>query len=206
VIVTVPLGVLQQAPGRAGTIQFEPEPKTIMNAAAKLDFGQVYRVTFRFVTRFWEDDKKLAEASFLLSHEKLFPVWWTSYPVLTPLLTGWSAGPAGEVLQGAKRSEVVAAALGSLSRMLNRDIPSPAGVYFHDWFSDPFFRGAYSYVPVKAGQARKALATPVEKTLFFAGEAADTGGHGGTVHGAIASGRRAARLLLAASGRRRKPR
>jgi len=35
-------------------------------------------------------------------------------------------------------------------------------------------------------------ARPVANTLFFAGEATDIGGHNGTVHGAIASGRRAA--------------
>jgi len=91
---------------------------------------------------------------------------------------------------------VIAESLESLSRILNRDVPIPAGVYFHDWYSDPFFRGAYSYVPVKAGRARRALATPGEDTLYFAGEAADTTGHGGTVHGAIISGRRAASDLV----------
>ena len=40
---------------------------------------------------------------------------------------------------------------------------------------------------------------PVEKTLFFAGEATDITGHNGTVHGAIASGRRAASRDIAQS-------
>ncbi len=40
--------------------------------------------------------------------------------------------------------------------------------------------------------AQEALASPIENTLFFAGEATDISGHNGTVHGAIASGRRAA--------------
>jgi monoamine oxidase len=40
------------------------------------------------------------------------------------------------------------------------------------------------------------LASPIDNTLFFAGEATDTTGHNGTVHGAIASGRRAAKEIL----------
>jgi len=43
-------------------------------------------------------------------------------------------------------------------------------------------------------------AIAVENTLFFAGEATDATGHNGTVHGAIASGRRVVREILATSG------
>jgi monoamine oxidase len=44
--------------------------------------------------------------------------------------------------------------------------------------------------------ARKALAAPVQNTLFFAGEAADTQGESGTVAGALQSGKSAARRIL----------
>jgi monoamine oxidase len=43
------------------------------------------------------------------------------------------------------------------------------------------------------------LAAPVNNTLFFAGEATDLTGYTGTVHGAIASGRRAAQEILHAA-------
>jgi monoamine oxidase len=69
-------------------------------------------------------------------------------------------------------------------------------LYMHDWQADPFSRGAYSYAKVGADGAHAALASPVGNTLFFAGEATDTGGHNGTVHGAIASGERAAAEIL----------
>jgi monoamine oxidase len=50
-----------------------------------------------------------------------------------------------------------------------------------------------SELPAVGGDgAQEALASPIENTLFFAGEATDISGHNGTVHGAIASGRRAA--------------
>lgn len=61
----------------------------------------------------------------------------------------------------------------------------------HDWQADPFARGAYSYAMAGAADAIDVLAAPVENTLFFAGEATD-GAHTGTVHGALASGYRAA--------------
>ena len=64
-----------------------------------------------------------------------------------------------------------------------------------DWQADPFSRGAYSYVPVAAGDARKRLAESVDDTLFFAGEATHEG-QSGTVAGAIASGYRAADEVL----------
>jgi monoamine oxidase len=68
--------------------------------------------------------------------------------------------------------------------------------YLHDWQADPFAHGAYSYIVAGGTGARKALAAPVQITLFFAGEAADTQGESGTVAGALQSGMRAARLAL----------
>jgi monoamine oxidase len=41
------------------------------------------------------------------------------------------------------------------------------------------------------------MATPVQQTLYFAGEHTDTTGHWGTVHAAMRSGIRAARQVLA---------
>ena len=66
----------------------------------------------------------------------------------------------------------------------------------HDWLHDPYARGAYSYQMVDGADAPAALARPLDATLFFAGEATDTEGATGTVHGAIASGRRAARQVM----------
>jgi monoamine oxidase len=73
--------------------------------------------------------------------------------------------------------------------------------WMHDWVHDPLARGAYSYQLVDGADAPAALARPIRGTLFFAGEATDSGGATGTVHGAISSGRRAARQLLRTLGR-----
>jgi monoamine oxidase len=72
-------------------------------------------------------------------------------------------------------------------------------LYYHDWYGDPFAGGAYSYIPVGGLEAAGLLAAPVADTLFFAGEATNTEGHQGTVHGAIATGLRAAREIIETS-------
>jgi monoamine oxidase len=123
--------------------------------------------------------------------------------VRTPLLVAWAAGPNADRLAGASRSEVVQQALQSLGTTfggrVNRDIEnSLEGAWVHDWQSDPFARGAYSYVTVAGDKAREQLAAPLRNTLFFAGEAADTE-EAGTVAGALRSGMRAAREVVAGS-------
>jgi monoamine oxidase len=65
-----------------------------------------------------------------------------------------------------------------------------------DWQEDPYSFGAYSYIPVGSISAPRELAEPVASTLFFAGEATNSEGDSATMHGAIATGYRAAEELL----------
>ena len=65
--------------------------------------------------------------------------------------------------------------------------------FTHDWQHDIHARGAYSYAAVGGAGAHRALSRPVRGTIFFAGEAADADGRNGTVEGALASGRAAAK-------------
>ena len=199
VLVTVPLGVLQAEADAPGAIRFAPEPLEALAAARELRFGDVMRVVLRFRTPIWEENEELGEVGFLLSKEEFFPTWWTPLPVRAPVITGWSAGPRGERLVGQPKEALLAYALRDLSRV-TRVAPERISdlleaVYCHDWSSDPYSRGAYSYTPAGALEARARLARPIEETLFFAGEATETNGHSATVHGAIASGRRAAQQI-----------
>lgn len=202
VIITVPLGVLQAEAGSAGTIRFEPEPVDTLAAAHRLRFGAVIRMVLRFREPFWEELTRLGTFGFLLSQEQYFPTWWTPMPVRAPLITGWSAGPRADRLKGQSRSEILAHALSDLARVMSVELERVSGLLeaasFHDWSDDPFARGAYSYAAAGARDAREALATPVSDTLFFAGEATELNGHSATVHGAIASGKRAAQQVIAA--------
>ncbi|HEX7362719.1 MAG TPA: NAD(P)/FAD-dependent oxidoreductase [Bryobacteraceae bacterium] len=198
-VVTVPLGVLQ-----AGGIAFEPEPEQTLQAARRLAFGQVVRIVLRFREPFWRENQAIADAGFILSNETAFPTWWTSLPVEANVLVGWSAGPRADDLQGKTKAEIVAEGIAALARILSQSRERVQGLleqaYYHDWHADPFARGAYSYAPVDACSAREALAEPIEDTLYFAGEAAETSGHSATVHGAILSGREAARKVMGSLG------
>lgn len=205
-IVTLPLGVLKAREGE-GVVRFVPGLPNKFDAAKRLEMGQVLRVTLRFRERFWEslelpsDDGKrsLSEMSFLFS-DAAVPTWWTTLPVRAPLLVGWAGGTAADRLLGKGSDFVVERALDSLTRVLGVARADVEGrleaAYTHDWREDPFSRGAYSYLPVGGVEAQEDLARPVEGTLFFAGEATNTDGHIGTVHGAIATGQRAAREVL----------
>ncbi len=200
VIVTAPLGVLQARPGEYGAIRFDPVPAEHLEAARRLCFGQVFRTVLRFKERLWERVEELSNTGFLLSDEPVFPTWWTTLPFRTGMIVGWSAGRRSDPLLNDGPECVVRSALKHLARILSmeeRELDaSLAAVHFHNWSVDPFARGAYSYVPVNGVAARELLAQPVENTLYFSGEATETNGHGATVHGAIASGKRAARQIL----------
>jgi monoamine oxidase len=214
VVITVPLAVLQAAPGETGAVAFSPAlPSRKVEALAKLEMGKVVRISLRFRHRFWEEipapdggSLNLAGMRFLFSQDEWFPTWWTMAPETAPTLTGWAPFRCAARLSGKNRSFVVEQALQALSRLLKVSTDDLARLleaeYFHDWQSDPFSRGAYSYAKVGADGAQEAVARPVENTLFFAGEATDISGHNGTVHGAIASGVRAAREILAADRKR----
>lgn len=114
-------------------------------------------------------------------------------------MTAWAGGPRATELLAAGRQAILATALDALGSLLGIGRRRIRGLFldarFHDWTRDPFSRGAYSYQAVGGAAARAALARPVERTLFFAGEATE-GLLSGTVPGAIRSGRRAARLAL----------
>lgn len=201
VVVTAPLGVLQADASAPGTIRFNPEPDDVLQAAKQLRFGQVVRLILRFRHAVWEENEEFTETGFLLSDEKHFPTWWTPLPVQARSITGWSSGRRPGELLGLSKNEIVRHALHDLARILGTKDAKLAGLleaaYFHDWHADVFARGAYSYVPAGAMNAREKLAQPVGDTIYIAGEATELNGHSATVHGAIASGRRAARQILA---------
>jgi len=127
-------------------------------------------------------------------------------PWKSPALVGWAGGGAADKLCRLTDAELVETAITSLSRILNFDQARLNRLldkaFVHNWSTDPFSRGAYSYVGLNGLDAMKQLATPVKSTLFFAGEATSFDGHWGTVHGAIGSGRRVAREVLDAIGRK----
>ncbi|HEY4590180.1 MAG TPA: NAD(P)/FAD-dependent oxidoreductase, partial [Thermoanaerobaculia bacterium] len=203
-VVTVPLGVLQAPPDEPGGLRFRPDPSNLRRTLDLLAMGPVVRLVLGFRELPWSDRKDLGRLRLLQTGDETFRVWWTAYPLRVPVLVAWSGGPPAAAVSSRKPEEIEAAALRALSRQTGlsrqRIASRLEAVWRHDWSSDPFSRGAYSYTRVGGSEAAKALARPIEKTLFFAGEAADEEGRTGTVEGAIGTGLRAAKQVRRALG------
>ncbi len=185
-IVTVPLGVL-----KAGGISFTPALNAKEPALRALEMGAVARVSLCFGS---------ATDAFLFTGDPPFPVWWVSSPPPFPVVTGWAAGPHARALAGVGDAERVRVALDALTVVLGIDPvllhQGLRGGFSHDWQTDRFSRGAYSYAAVGGSDAGEELGAPLDATLFFAGEATESDGQNATVHGAMASARRVAREVL----------
>jgi monoamine oxidase len=205
-IVTLPLGVLQLPAASPHAVRFAPALPAKRRALAWLAAGPVVKVVMQFARPFWAevDDQRYRNAAFFFAPRATFPTFWTSLPLRTAVLVAWCAGSRAQGLIGSNRDEILASVVASLRTVFGRrNFRSMLeSVSWHDWQTDPFACGAYSYVMTGGARARHALAAPVEDTLFFAGEACDAEGEAATVGGALQSGVRAARRLLeSADGR-----
>lgn len=216
VLITVPLGVLQAGdasvalsiadanvePQRSGGparngLTFDPAIPEYIQAFNALGYGSVIKLLLHFREPFWE--KEAPGLGFIVS-DQVLPTWWT-VAGKPNLLTGWFAGPRTIPYQGKPEAELVDLGLESLSKIFHVSIAELRAqllVYrVDDWSQDPYSLGAYSYEKVGEAPFRKVLHTPVDNTLFFAGEALYEGEHTpGTVEAALATGRKAARAII----------
>jgi len=183
-VLTLPLGVLQ-----SGAVRFTPPLEKTLD---KLASGPVIRVAMAFKQAFWEKDHP--GVAFFHNPKAPFPTFWTPLPMRAPLLSAWAGGPKAEELAGESENVLLQSALKCVRSVLRR-IEEPVAFFVQDWQADPYARGGYSYVKVGGAGARETLQRPLEKTLYFAGEATDIE-QAGTVGGALASGARAAREIL----------
>lgn len=188
VVIALPLGVLQ-----SHSVAISPQPPN-SSALDRLAMGPATHITLVFKDRFWLTDAP--DLSFFFALDQIPPTWWTSFPNPSPTLSGWTAGP--RALAVPANAAFKDSALAALARIFNRsDLPAQLlSFHIHDWQSDPFSRGAYSYAPKNAVNASDELAIHIEGTLYFAGEHTDTTGQWGTVHAALRSGLRAASQIL----------
>lgn len=201
-IVTVPLGVLQ-----AGAIAFTPAIPGHLEAARALGFGAVIKVLLQFSIPFWKQKEytaghDLTQAGFIFSEEEV-PTWWTQAPKETPVLTGWLAGPNADRVKRFSEEDILQKALASLGNIFTMETAFLISLLkahkVCNWAADPFCLGGYSYEVIDGGKAKQKLGDPIDKRLFFAGEALFEGVEGGTVEAALFSGRDTAHRVIAAS-------
>jgi monoamine oxidase len=198
-VVALPLTVVKRLMGGGSAGGLDPRPPGWVDALRALHTGAALRIVIGFDTRWWAPDGKPGPG-FVYGGPEPFPVWWSALPSLAPVLTGWAGGPRAAALTGRGEAALLRAALDSLGSVFGRDVGELRSrsrlAYAHDWSADPFAGGAYSYGGVGAIEARATLVQPIDGTLFLAGEAVAEKGRNATVHGALASGRRAAARVV----------
>ncbi len=201
-IVTSPVSLLLEGRSAEGNrIRFDPELQAKKEALQGLAFGHVVKVVLQFRRAFWEElhHGRLKQVGFMHAPSVSFPTLWALLSLRLPLLTAWSGGPEAQRLSSAGADEITRQALRSVGQFFELSEASVLGelvaVHSHDWSTDPWSQGAYSYRTVNGQKAPALLAQPLQDRLYFAGDATHSE-QIGTVEAALASGRQAAESVL----------
>jgi len=194
VVITVPLSLLQ-----AEAIDFEPPlPPAKRAAIDRIAFGDAFAVHLRLADGRWR--RRLGD--FAMVYGGTASSFYRPRVGLgerDEFLSAFTVGPEATRRARLADADLVRATVEEWNGVMPRSaaIGPVEGAVVHRWSTDPWTRGAYSYLPPGATLAdRQALAPPVDGRLFFAGEATATDGLSATVPGAIGSGRRAAEEVL----------
>ena len=205
VIVTVSLGVLKHFHQDLFDPPLTPEK---IEAIDKVGFGTVAKIFLVFPVDWTTIDPTVCPAGYSFIRRKEGLSWhneedspWQSsvfgcYP--TPynprVLTLWLAGPAARTVENLAEDILLEQSFQLLSSFLSPHLPTlprPVSAQATAWFSDPLFRGSYSYYrPGSTRTDRENLSAPLGNILF-AGEHTHQK-YFSTVHGALESGWREA--------------
>ena len=192
VVVTLPLGVLKK-----GSVVFRPAlPESKRLAIARLGMGLLDKLWLRFPRAFWgARDNDLI--GFVGANRGAWAETVDFQHVLgKPVLLCFQAGSVARTAEALPDDRIVASAMEWIRAAFGSDAPDPVASQRTRWAADPFAFGSYSFF-ANGSTPRdvEALAASVGGRVFFAGEATSSN-HPATVHGAFASGLRAAQELL----------
>lgn len=191
VVLTVPLGALKNGDIRFGA----PLAKNRQAAIDRLGMGLLNKCILRFEKPAWPVDIDWIE---WVGPEDGVWAEWVSLTQATrhPVLIGFHAGDQARAMEAFSDTEMTASAHEALKGMFGSAFPAPLAAQVTRWSEDPFTHGSYSFNPVGARRDdREALAGEEwEGRLIFAGEACEPD-YWGTAHGALLSGRTAAKRI-----------
>ncbi len=186
-IVTLPLGVLQ-----SDAVGFDP-PLRSRGEIDRLDMGHLEKIALVFNERWWPTDHK---RFMYVSDSFRTPQWidlteTTGAPTLLAFYNSQTSQGWSDLSSDQRCEEAL-----TIVREMFGSSPDPTATAMTDWSRDRFSRGSYSYIPIgSSGEDMDELAKPQSDHLLLAGEHT-VKNHFGTVHAAIESGQRAARLIL----------
>ena len=194
VVVTLPLGVLKK-----GTVTFRPAlPEAKRMAIERLGMGVLDKLWLRFPRAFW-GARKNDLIGFVGATRGAWAETVDFQHVLgKPVLLCFQAGSVARVAESLSDEGIVASAMAWIRSAFGKDAPDPEAFQITRWAADPFTFGSYSFFAKgSTPEDLTALAAPVGDRVFFAGEATSSA-HPATVHGAYASGLRAAEEVVSA--------
>jgi monoamine oxidase len=188
-LLTLPIAVFQR-----DKIKFDPPLSAEKWAAIRaFKMEAATKIILRYAHPFWDADLTY------MANEWMAVRWWTpghgredADAVLTCYLTSDKAARVDDL------SPTAAFKLGRMiiAQMLPDSTVPVTDARIVSWADAGYTRGGYAHLPPGSAWARERLAAP-EDRVFFAGEATAYDSNPQTVHGAIQSGWRAAREIIA---------
>lgn len=192
-ILTVPISILKN-----NEIQFNPVlPTAKLDAIKNIGMGAGMKITLVFNQRFWAAD---ATSIYMAGTVPEFIVSSLGRSTQSFVLSGFVTGSKAENLTKLSNEVIIQNAVSNLDAIYGNKVATNALINARvtDWTKEPYIKGSYSYPLVGGGGllTRQALASPLLRQLYFAGEATHYGGHNSTVHGAMESAQRAVNELM----------
>lgn len=192
-VVTVPLGVL-----RAGSLRFGAALAPARQKAIEgLRMGLLNKCWLRFDRIAWPNDVDW------ISWDGPKDGYWAEWVSLAhaakvPVLLGFHAGAQAREMEKLNDKAMTAAAHEALKAMFGGSFPAPIAAQITRWSQDPLALGSYSFNAVGTSKKSRAALAGLDwgGRIAFAGEATSAT-HYGTAHGAVLSGRAAAKAIAA---------
>jgi lysine-specific histone demethylase 1B len=188
VIITIPISIL-----KLNEISFNPSlPPEKTEAFAKFGMGPGMKVFLKFSSKFYADALYGGSICGAYVNDTIGKL--TSDNVLLAFVMGDQAAYLHSL---GSDTAITNALLQELDLIYSgQATTSFIASRVFDYTSKPFIKGAYGFSTINMGNAREIAALPVDKKIYFAGEAMNTNGHHQTVHGAVESGYNAVIKLL----------
>jgi monoamine oxidase len=195
-LITIPLGVLQSL-GQSSPAQFHPDLAERRSLWQRLRMGAVVKMLLRFREPFWTDHLP-PRVAFLHTPGAIFETWWKTDPTGS-IVTAWVGGPHAAKLGNDASEALLHEGLSALASAVGIPLANLSNLlaehHIVNWQHDTHCRGAYLYVPAGECATVRQIATPIDDTLFFAGEATEFR-LAGTIGGALRSAVRAAKEIV----------
>lgn len=185
-VFTIPIGVLKRCPP-----EFLPAlPVSFENAVKAIGFGNASKMTL------WMSGA-IPDFHFLATPGAVGHWWQRKFGAET-VIVGFAGGLLADALVRLGEKAAIQAGIDDLADGLGGAVRHMIVHARHfTWSDDPYSYGSYSFPTVGMEDTRDVLQKPIENTIFYCGEATNTRGHPGMVHGALEEGKRVAREILA---------